>query len=318
LFCVLYTGIHTDVFTNFLSVVRPFINGFILAYLSDILLSRLETKFTFKGYRFLCILLVYMTVIGVIVLLAVYIAPIVMKNLQYLLGQLPFYFSRIPTQREVLNTAAILDFTSRFSTELLQVTDYARQATEGVINGVLAVVISIYVLLSKEGLCHFCSRLCELIMPNQKVRIQALLQKSHRVFCQFLVAQLLASGLLGVVAGIVLSLIGVNYGILIGAIVGVLNIIPLFGAIIGVVVATGIMFLSNGTLLAWAGFAFLLFLQQLDATVITPKLMGNVLRINPLVVLFAMIVGTAYFGLPGILFAVPITVVVMDLVQELL
>jgi len=345
LFSFIYITVHTNIFSNFFDVLRPFINGFILAYLTNLLATKVEKKILLKsskgnlyskgtrgqtpskitrgkppskGARGLSILIIYLLFAGMITVLLVYIIPILIQNIQLLTLRLPEYLgeSQLPTLTSFFESFSLLDLTTRYGADLLGFTSYARAATSSVVNGILTLVVSVYVLMTKEGIFNFSNRLGKMIIPNRIDAVQRMLKKSHLVFQQFLLAQLFASMILGILAGIVLSLLGINYAILIGAIIGLSNIIPLFGAVIGVIISTLIIFLSNPAMLAWASFVFLLLLQQIDATIITPKLMGNVLNLNPIIVILAMIFGTHYFGFVGILFAVPVTVIIREIVKE--
>ena len=318
LFAFIYITVHTDTIGNFFTVLRPFINGFILAYLTEILASRVEKKIPLKSARGLSILIVYFLFAGILAVLLVYMIPILVQNVQLLINSLPNYFihSYVPDIEDLLASFSLSDITPRLTNQLLGVTEYARAATSSIVNAVLSFVVSVYVLLTKDAIFKFTNRLAKIFIPNYADTLRKNINKSHVVFQQFLFAQLFASLVLGLIAGIVLSLLGVNYAILIGTIIGLSNIVPLFGAIIGVIISVIIMFLTNPPMLALACFVFLLLLQQIDATIITPKLMGNVLNLNPIVIILVLAIGTAYFGLIGILFAIPVTVMVREIIKE--
>ena len=324
LFALIYITVHTNAIGDFFAVLRPFINGFILAYLTEILAFRVEKKLLLKSAReknfsrLLSILIVYFLFAGILAVLLVYMIPILIQNIQLFVRTLPDYIvrSNVPNMERILESFSLSDITPRLTNRLLGFTEYARAATSSVINAVLSFVVSIYVLLTKDSIFKFTNRLAKIIIPNYADALRRHIIKSHFVFQQFLLAQLFASLILGLISGFVLSLLGVNYAILIGTIVGILNIIPLFGAIIGVIISAVILFLTNTSILAWASFVFLLLLQQIDATVITPKLMGNALNLNPIIVILALALGTTYFGFIGILFAVPVTVMIREIVKE--
>ncbi|MCL1990170.1 MAG: AI-2E family transporter [Defluviitaleaceae bacterium] len=318
LFALIYITIHTNMLSNFLHTIRPFINGFILAYLTDIFASKVEKKISFKHARGLSILIVYMMLITIFALLLGYMIPILHQNIQLFIHKLPDYLdqSEFLTLNFFLNTFSLSEVTSRYGANLLEFTGYARAATSSIVNGALSFVVSVYVLLTKDSIFRFTGRLVKLTIPNHADTLKRYMKQSHLVFQQFLLAQLFASLILGFLAGITLAFLNVNYAILIGTLIALLNVIPLFGAIVGIVIAVVIIFLTNSPVLAWASLAFLLFLQQIDATVITPKLMGNVLNLNPIVIILAMIIGTHYFGFIGILFAVPVTVMIREMLKE--
>ena len=318
LFALIYIAVHTDAIGNFFAVLRPFINGFILAYLTEILASRVEKKIPLKSARGLSVLIVYLLFAGILTVFSVYMIPILVQNIQLFVRKLPDYLGQrnIPNIDYLLASFSLSDITPRLTNSLLGFTGYARAATSGVVNAVLSFVISVYVLLTKDAIFRFNNRLAKIIIPKYADALRKNINRSHYVFQQFLLAQLFASIILGVLAGFVLWLLGVNYAILVGTIVGLFNIVPLFGAIIGVFISVVIMFLTNSPMLAWASFAFLLLLQQIDATIITPKLMGNVLNLNPIIIILALALGTTYFGFIGILFAVPVTVMVREIIKE--
>jgi len=318
LFALIYITVHTDAIGDFFDVLRPFINGFILAYLTGIIAARVEKIIPSKFARGLSLVVVYLLIAGLLTLLSVYLVPILVQNVQLFLRMLPAYLERVNIVNldQLLGSFSFADLTPRVTGQLLNVTGYARAATSSVVNGVLALVVSVYVLLTKDAIFSFTYRFSKLVIPNYVEDLRRYIRKSHAVFQQFLVAQLFASLILGIVAGLVLAILGVNYALLIGTIIGLSNIIPLIGAIIGVIVSIIIMFLTNQAMLAWVGFAFLLLLQQVDATIITPKLMGNALNLNPIIIILVLAVGTSYFGFVGILFALPVTVMIREIATE--
>ena len=95
-----------------------------------------------------------------------------------------------------------------------------------------------------------------------------------------------------------------------GFMIGLFNLIPYFGAIIAVVIAALITFLTGGLTQAILMVVVVTILQQLDANIINPKIIGNSLEISPLLVIFAVTVGGAYMGVWGMFLAVPIIAVI--------
>jgi len=313
LFALIYITVHTDAIGNFFIILRPFINGFLLAYLIGIIVLKIETKIPLKSARGISMLIVYLIFAGILTVLLVYIIPILSQNAQAFARTLPIYLFH----NNILDIDHLFEFDVIQRTfNLLGFTEYARAATSGVVNILLSFVVSVYALLTKESIFKFNNRLAEIIIPNYANSLREKINKSHIVFQKFLLAQLFASLILGLLSGLVLSLFRVNYAILIGAIIGILNIIPLFGAVIGVVISAAIIFLTNPPMLAAASFVFLLLLQQIDATIVTPKLMGNALNLNPIIVILALVLGTTYLGFIGMLFAVPVTVMIREIVKE--
>jgi len=318
-FAGIYIWIHTDVIGDFLTAIRPFINGFILAYLTGILSTKVEKKLPFKCARGLSIFIVYGLFIGTFALLLIYIVPILSHNVQLLFRALPSYIpSHYSVQlEEFLETLNLLEMTPRMTSQLLGISGYAMTFTAGAVNGVLTLVVSIYVLLTKDSIFKFCRRIGRVTFRDDRMEMmRKSITRGHIIFQQFLLTQLLVSLLLGLAAGLALFLLGVSYGALIGAVIGILNIVPLFGGVVGIILSGVVLFLANPPILALASLVFLLLLQQIDATILTPKLMGNALELNPIVVILALVLGMTYFGFIGILFAVPACAISKELVKQ--
>ena len=106
-----------------------------------------------------------------------------------------------------------------------------------------------------------------------------------------------------------MSIMGVKYAVLLGFMIGLFNMIPYFGAIIAVIIATLITLLTGGFWQALTMVIVVTILQQVDANIINPKIIGTSLKISPLLVIFGVTVGGAYFGVWGILLAVPLIAV---------
>ena len=109
---------------------------------------------------------------------------------------------------------------------------------------------------------------------------------------------------------------GVKYAVLLGFMIGLFNLIPYIGAIIAVAFAGIITLLTGGFEQAIWMLVVVTILQQIDANIINPKIVGNSLEINPILVILAVTVGGAYFGLIGMFLAVPIVTVVKVLIED--
>ena len=111
----------------------------------------------------------------------------------------------------------------------------------------------------------------------------------------------------------------VKYGILLGFLVGVFNIIPYFGAIFAVILTIIITIFTSGFAKAIAVGIVIVILQQIDANIINPKILGTSLNLSPILVIFAVTVGGSYFGVIGMFLGVPviafIKLVVMNFIE---
>ena len=113
-----------------------------------------------------------------------------------------------------------------------------------------------------------------------------------------------------------MSILNVKYAVLLGFMIGLANIIPYFGAIIAIVIATIITFFTGGLSQAIWMVIVVTILQQIDANVINPKIVGDSLKISPLLVIFAVTLGGAYFGVIGMFLAVPVVAVLKLIIDD--
>ena len=147
-------------------------------------------------------------------------------------------------------------------------------------------------------------------------KIKKCFNSGNDVFFKFLTSQIIDAMIVGVLVAVGLSILKVKYAILLGFIIGLFNLIPYFGAIIGVGVSILITVLTGGIPKAAIMAVVVIVLQQIDANIINPKIVGNSLKISPLLVMFAITVGGAYFGMLGMFLAVPVAAVLKILVED--
>ena len=108
----------------------------------------------------------------------------------------------------------------------------------------------------------------------------------------------------------------VEYAALLGFIIGLFNMIPFFGAIVAVVIAIFITICTGGIAKALWLAIIIIILQQIDANIINPKIIGDKLKISPILVIFSVAFGGAYFGVLGMFLAVPIAAMLKVALNE--
>ena len=149
-------------------------------------------------------------------------------------------------------------------------------------------------------------------------KIENYMDSTNTIFFKFISGQLIDAVVVGILVTIAMSIIGVKYSVLLGFIIGLFNIIPYFGAIVAVVISVIITIITGGLSQALIMAAVVIILQQIDSNIINPKIIGNSLEISPLLVIFAVTVGGAYFGVLGMFLAVPIIAVLKIVVNDYL
>ena len=179
-----------------------------------------------------------------------------------------------------------------------------------IVNIVIGIFVSVYVLLSKETFKAQAKKLvCGFFAPRYANIILEIIRKSSEIFYGFIIGKIIDSVIIGIICYIGCLIMRMPYPLLDSVIVGVTNIIPVFGPYIGAVPTVFIVFLTE----PMKGIYFLIFiliLQQLDGNIIGPKILGNSTGISSFWVVFAVVVGAGFFGIGGMIVAVPIVAII--------
>ena len=312
---------------NFLSIISPFIIGIVIAYflnvpctkIADLIRKVSKGTFIAKRSRGISVLIIYISLILIISAISSYVVPIIITNLTDLLSLIPqfsqvvmafiadFPLDFIDTDQimSLFNFEAIL---ANVASNVASIGQYAAVVTSGIINTFLSIIISVYVLLYKDMLLALAGRLVRLVIKKESSfnSARSYMHKSNEIFYTFIYTQFLDACILGTLATIMLTLLGVPYALTFGLLLGVGNMIPYFGSIVASVITTVITIFTGGVALGAITGASLLVLQQIDGNIIGPRLMGNSLRLNPIWIIFSITVGGAYFGVIGMFVSVPI------------
>lgn len=226
-------------------------------------------------------------------------------KMQTMMGQLGISEEFEKLIKDVL--ANISNFTKSLAPQL--VTGISK--TGGyVINLVLGIVVAFYFLKDKHMLLYKTKEMTDVIIPQKvNLRIKTILSDIDAVFSGYIRGQLTDALIMAILISIALSLIGIDYAIIIGIIAGFTNVIPYVGAMVGLALAVIVGLLSGTPIKAVYALIVMLVLQQVDGAVIVPRVVGNQVDLHPILVLMALAVGGAVFGIVGMIFAVPVTAI---------
>ncbi len=179
--------------------------------------------------------------------------------------------------------------------------------TEFVVVIVLAPILALYMLVDLE---KFKERSLELTPPAYKEEVAFVGGEVGSSLGSFVRGQLLVALIVGVASSVGMAIIDLPFWLLVGMIAGFLNLIPFLGPLVGGALAA-IVALLNGdvTQAVWAVAIFTL-IQQIDNHVITPMVQRTRVKLSPLIIVLALIVGGSLAGLLGVLIAVPLTAAV--------
>lgn len=326
---------------NFFGIVSPFLVGILIAYILYVPCKKIEetyrkvkkVKFINKKARQLSIITVYIIVFILIVILINFILPPVIQSVVDLVNNFGQYYniavekiSALPENsilkseiaQKVISEIQDIDLKQIINTEAL--TGYV-QSIIGMLGGIfdifVSIIVSIYILNSRKQIINFLRRLLGAIFEEKAYEnINKYFNRTNEIFFKFLASQILDAVVVGILTSIAMSIMGIKYSVLLGFMIGLFNIIPYFGAIIAVIIAGIITFFTGGIGQAISMLVVVTILQQIDANIINPKIVGDSLKISPLLVIFAVTIGGAYFGVLGMFLAVPVMAVLKLLIDD--
>ena len=185
------------------------------------------------------------------------------------------------------------------------------------VNVVISLVVSIYMLHGREHLSralrHFLSLF---IRPRPLARLRQYTRRSGIIFSQYIMGALTDAVVVGVVVSVGLLIFRVPYAVLLGMMLGLLNLIPYFGAIVGCLGIAFIALLTNGLPMAIGVSIYIIVVQQVDANVIQPRIVGDSVGLRPIYVLLGITVFGGLLGFWGILLGPPLMAVMQMILRD--
>ena len=183
-------------------------------------------------------------------------------------------------------------------------------------NFIIGLVASIYMLWSKDTFRAQTKKIMVATMrPSVADRLLALGRNAYRIFNGFIIGKLIDSAIIGVLCYIGCEILKMPFTALVATIVGITNIIPFFGPIIGAVPSAFLILLVD-PLKAFYFVIFVIVLQQLDGNVIGPKILGNTVGISGFWVLASITIAASIFGFAGMLLGVPVFALIYVLISD--
>lgn len=177
-------------------------------------------------------------------------------------------------------------------------------------------IINIYMLVEKEDILSRGKRFVFAFFNEQNARkILHIFAQANKIFKSFLNGKLLDSFIVGVICVIVFYIFKVPYAPLMGTIIGVFNIIPYFGPIIGSAPVVLVSFFVDPPKALTALF-IIIVVQQLDGNFLDPRIVGGNVGVSPLWIITSVTVGGNLFGVPGMILGVPVVVLIKTVVEE--
>ena len=187
-----------------------------------------------------------------------------------------------------------------------------------VLDIIIGLIVSIYILIDKEHLKAKSKRVIySCVSKEHGNKVLDGLEYVNRVFGGFVNGKIIDSIVIGVMTGLFCGIVDMPYAMLVSVIIGVTNIIPFFGPFIGAI-PSAFLILVESPQMALIFIIFILVLQQVDANLVQPMVLGDSTGLSGLGVLLAIIVGSNLFGFVGMILAVPGFAILMAILTMLL
>lgn len=172
----------------------------------------------------------------------------------------------------------------------------------------IAIIISIYILKDSEYFIDLWKKLYYLIFRESNIgkKFSEIFSLINEVFSKFIRGQLLEAFCVGVLSSIALSIVGIDYAIVIGLISGICNMIPYVGPLVGTILAAVMGLLSGRPIKVIYAIISMLVVQQIDNNLLAPKIVGDSVGLHAVFTMMAILVGGNVGGLLGMLLAVPV------------
>ena len=185
-----------------------------------------------------------------------------------------------------------------------------------VVTASFALIISVYMSLGTESLGHQARTLvCAYLKPSHAAGVLKFCRLFRQSFANFLTGQCSEAVILGVLMALAFSVFKIPYGSLVGVLTAICAIIPYVGALISCVVSVFLVLLVD-PMLAVRCLIVYLVVQFVENQFIYPRVVGKSVGLSPLYTLIAAMIGGNLFGIIGIIFFIPLTAVVIELVKE--
>ncbi|MCS6130345.1 AI-2E family transporter [Clostridium botulinum] len=310
---------YERMFLKFITLLTPFFLGLLIAYMLFPIVKILEKKFKMK--RIFSLLIIYGVILVCSFAFFVWIFPIAINSLLYLVDDLPNASTKL--EKIILNLDLNMDRDAvqmivdkvvnalpKVSDMLVWIGNYILKTTISLttvmVNFMLALIISIYFLANKERFLAYSKRVLYIIFKKKKGDVICDIGVTfHKNIGVYMIAKSIDSFLVGIVSYLGIKLLGSEYAVIFGILCGFTNMIPYFGPFIGMIPVFIINLFYNPTV-ALTTLIFLVVLQQIEGNIIEPTFVGEKLGLNPLLTLLVVTIGGGLFGIIGMILSVPV------------
>lgn len=309
------------------NILQTLLIAFLFMYIVRPIANFIHVKTKWKWP--IAVLVGYVIFILVLALIIYMILPVIIDNVTALVKDIPVFITdisnsvekfieniqdeRIKNQLELIDLTGIFNrLTSITGTTINYLTNFLMNSISALFTFILSLVISIYLLLSKNRAREMSKRIVRTHLgEDHKRRFYEFVRNADNTFYHFLSGKILDSVIIGILAFIGLLLLRAPFAPLMAFFIGLTNIIPYFGPIIGGIPAVFLTLLFDPIKAIWVGL-FVLVLQQFDGNYLGPKILGNTIGIGAFWIIIGVFIGGSLFGPVGMFLGVPAIAIIYD------
>ena len=340
LFVILYFSKVIGFLASIWQLLVPFIIGFAIAFVLNIIIHQLENtlyKNIKKNKRILSFITMFLLIVLFIGLICFIVGPELVHSIKMIMKQAPIAYENLidflKTNRNIMNGSftSIIDSLVSLDFDLAEIFNQLIKNWKPLFNSGFSIltntvsslssffigfVFSIYLLFSKEKLSRQLKTTSQALLGEDKTKkICQIIKLSSDTFTSFITGQCLEACILGSMFVISMSFLQMPYALLMGIIIAITALIPVFGAFIGCFIGIIMIGIVN-PIQAVAFIILFLILQQIEGNFIYPHVVGNSVGLPSIWVFVAVIIGGNLMGILGMFLFIPLTSIIYTHFKE--
>lgn len=281
--------------------------------------------------RTVAVVIMYLCIAATLFGIVYFLLPSLLGDLSAFLSQVPGYLGSLDSDSLLGRLAApessavIQGISSTLSTgdvlsslrSIIAVPGGAFQTLSTIFGGVfsfiLVIVLSFYLSVRENGISDFL----QLVTPHRhRVYVLDLWVRAQRKIGQWMQGQLLLMLIVGVLSYLGLTILGIGHAFLFAVLSGLFEIIPLFGPILSSIPAVLVAYTQGSVSLAFLVIGLFVIIQQFENHLIYPLVVNKVIGVPAIIIILALVVGAELAGFLGMVLAVPLSAIAMELLQD--
>lgn len=321
-------------------IISPLVTGLVIAYIINPFVNFIRYRILKDEKREraklrLSVAIALMGIAVVIILLMASLIPQIIISVQTLFKNMDGYIESLQKLLKVISSEAAkknIDIAAvvSFSDDLLNsiansipenlggVVDTSISISKAIFDLIIGIFLAIYFLADKDRIKGGISRLLNRIIKKKEnyIAFVGFVERCNSILIRYIAFDIIDGMIVGLANFVFMSMMGIPYSVLISLIVGLTNLAPTFGPIVGGAIGGFVLVLINPIQALWF-IIFTIVLQTIDGYILKPRLFGESLGIPGVWILVSIVIGSRLFGVAGILLAIPFAAIVDFIYHDL-